>query len=57
MQFFAIVVSVSFGLSGLLLGRATYKVAKDRDWAPAMIGVVLTVIFIAGAVGFLLLLL
>jgi hypothetical protein len=49
--------TAAFGLSGLLLGRATYRAARDRDWAPAMIGGVLTGICVAGAVGLLLLLL
>ncbi|WP_363350901.1 hypothetical protein [Methylocystis echinoides] len=32
----------AFVASGLLLGRSTYKVAKDQDWTAAAIGLLLT---------------
>ncbi len=57
MQLFAIAIASSFVLSGLLLGHATYKVVKARNWAPAMLGAILTGILVAGAVGLLLLIL
>jgi len=52
-----VIFAVAFSVSGLILGRTTYKAAKDRDWEAVTIGVVLTGICIAGAVGLIYLLL
>jgi hypothetical protein len=52
-----VILAVAFSVSGLILGRATYKVAKDRDWVAVTIGVGPTGICIAGAAGLIYLLL
>jgi hypothetical protein len=45
--------AAAFGVSGVVLAIATYKVAKDSDWEAARTGIVLTTIcfVFAGALG------
>lgn len=45
--------AAAFGVSGLVLAVATYKVAKDRDWEAVRTGIVLaTICFVfAGGLG------
>jgi hypothetical protein len=48
--------ALAFGVSGLFFAVSTYKVAKDRDWEAASIGIALTGICLLFGGGLVLLL-